>query len=606
MMAEEPTRSTRFLRPTDTCAHLAQRLKLLQTLFQHVTDPDRQAEIGDQIAEVEQQMRDNGCLVTKHPWAVLVLWVSDDPNDPAVVRVNDLPGIGNPDPNDPETALQLFNKFFTKDGADTYNAVRFFSDCSHGLIDISDSQVFVVRVPLTKDQVAETPQNVGELTVTQVAKAAALQQGVPLSNFYGIAITSHTLLAGAQGSPSFDGTPWAFMDYRWVRNNGTQSWGQEMGHGFGLDHSRRDGSDEDYLDPLDVMSTRRSFSGPDPDFGERGPGLNAWNMRCRNWLDESRVWHAPAGAFDQTLTLRPLHHRDLNGFLAAELPPLADTDGFPRYLVEYREKDGWDSGSPVSSIMVHRFEGPIGQALGTHSYVMPGTNGQFQLTAGDTFDIGEHGPDIPRVDVVSIDESMHTAVVRLRNDRFTTSVGLGSGSSADTTVVLARSAEGQILYNWWPLGGSGSWAELPGGGRTDAAPAAALVGPDHNYLFAVVKGLDGNVYLNQGTLGGAFVGWQQMGFQTTVAVGAGSSGDNTVLVATADDGRIFYNWWPLGGSGSWAELPGGGRTDAAPAAALVGPDHNYLFAVVKGLDGNVYLNQGTLGGAFVGWQRMNS
>jgi hypothetical protein len=76
---------------TDLCARLAQRLKLPQNLYQHVTDPDRRAEISDQIAEVQQQLRDHGCLATSQPWAVLVLWVSDDPNDPAVVHVNELP-----------------------------------------------------------------------------------------------------------------------------------------------------------------------------------------------------------------------------------------------------------------------------------------------------------------------------------------------------------------------------------------------------------------------------------------------------------------------------------------------------------------------------------
>jgi hypothetical protein len=93
--------------------------------------------------------------------------------------------------------------------------------------------------------------------------------------------------------------------------------------------------------------------------------------------------------------------------------------------------------------------------------------------------------------------------------------------------------------------------------------------------------------------------------QTSLAPGAAASGDTSAAVATSPDGRIFYTWWQLGQGGmGWRELDGGGRTDATPAAALVGADHDYLFVLVKGLDGNLYLNQGQLGSPFVGWQAL--
>ena len=94
-----------------------------------------------------------------------------------------------------------------------------------------------------------------------------------------------------------------------------------------------------------------------------------------------------------------------------------------------------------------------------------------------------------------------------------------------------------------------------------------------------------------------------MVFSTNVAPGESSSGNMTAIVATSTDGRIFYNWWELGqGASKWVELDGSGRTDAAPAAAMVGNLNNYLFVAVKGLDGQLYLNQGDLGKTFVGWQ----
>jgi len=182
-----------------------------------------------------------------------------------------------------------------------------------------------------------------------------------------------------------------------------------MGHAFGLDHSRRFGSALDYQDPWDVMSTAAAYSAPDPDYGARGPGLNAWNMRSRRWLDDSRVWRK-GGPFDEVVQLRPLHERDLPGWLAAELPPNDGGGGHGRFLVEFRVKDGWDAGIPRSAVLVHLFEGEIGQFLGTHSYIMAGTNGNMDLVAGDVFNGGSLGAI---AEVKEINEFNRTATLRL-------------------------------------------------------------------------------------------------------------------------------------------------------------------------------------------------
>ncbi|MBV2153019.1 hypothetical protein [Kitasatospora sp. SUK 42] len=177
--------------------------------------------------------------------------------------------------------------------------------------------------------------------------------------------------------------------------------------------------------------------------------------------------------------------------------------------------------------------------------------------------------------------------------------------SGNLTAVAAVDANGAIYFTWWPLGqGANGFTELPGNGRTGTAPAVALVGPQHNYLYALVKGMGdtADLYLNQGVLGGNFTGWNDIAFATRTAP-AITAADNTIaIVATDPNGHIFYSHWQQGGAGTpFVELNGDGQTDAAPAAALVGPQHNYLFVVVKGLDGNLYVNQGVLGGAFVGW-----
>ena len=186
-------------------------------------------------------------------------------------------------------------------------------------------------------------------------------------------------------------------------------------------------------------------------------------------------------------------------------------------------------------------------------------------------------------------------------------VAPGMGSSNNTSSLVFIKPDNRVFYTWWVLGEGGKgFGEMDGNGRSDSAPAAALVGGKNNYLFSIVKGLDNSLYLNQGELGKTFVGWQAMNFQTNMSPGAASSGDTTAVVAVSPDGRIFYTWWVLGEGGkAFTELDGGGHTDAAPAIALVGKDHNYLFSVVKGLDGNLYLNQGGLGELQVGWQIIN-
>jgi hypothetical protein len=359
-------------------------------------------------------------MAIKKPWAVLVCRFSDDA-DPATVLVKDLPALDPTAANDTRTVLELFKQFFTTEGISTFNAVRYFNEMSHGTIDLNDSQVFVVNLNYTKAQADELSVDPGggayEATITTAAQNAAIQQGVSLQNYYGIVITSHHPLAMAQGGPIPGGAVvagpagWAGLDYRWVRNNGIQAFGQEMGHGFGLDHSRVDGSHADYRDPWDVMSTVIAFSGPDPDYHARGPGINAWNMRSRGWLDESRVWHCPHGSFKQVVNLRPLHRTDLPGFLAAELPPILG-GGVPMYLVEYRKKENWDNGIPRSCVLVHRFEGPMKRFLGTHSYVMQGNNGQSDLVVGDSFGSTYYGPQLF---VLNIDDNSSTATIGLRS-----------------------------------------------------------------------------------------------------------------------------------------------------------------------------------------------
>ncbi len=149
-----------------------------------------------------------------------------------------------------------------------------------------------------------------------------------------------------------------------------------------------------------------TYHAGDPEFTAIGPGLNAWNMRSKSWLDESRVWTASGNAGDSTITLRPHVRRDLPGLLAAELDI---------YLIEFRVPKGWDAGIPRAAVLIHRFEG--GQ-----SYLMHGNSGSPDLVAGDSFGDPDPGPNpispfskFERVDVLSIDAGQNEATLRIRH-----------------------------------------------------------------------------------------------------------------------------------------------------------------------------------------------
>lgn len=182
----------------------------------------------------------------------------------------------------------------------------------------------------------------------------------------------------------------------------------------------------------------------------------------------------------------------------------------------------------------------------------------------------------------------------------TTRLALGVASFGILTVEVARKDDGSVAYNWWNLGqGSRGWQPLGNEMRTNHAPAVSLVG---SYMFVVVSGIDGALYLNQGTVSKALTGWRRMNFQASSAPAISSSEATTAIVARNRQGRLYYQSWTLGqAAGAWKEIPDGARTVDAPAVALTG---NYLFVVARTSDNHLMLNQGAINGKFTGWKDM--
>jgi M6 family metalloprotease-like protein len=292
-------------------------------------------------------------MTQRTPWAVLRCKFNDDQSE------------AFPD------FLRICQQFFTQPGGPSgagYNAVQFFLDMSHGQLDLTRSKVsdwLQLDIP--------SNNTVGQAGIIALAKEAAANTGFDVSQYFGVIVFTNSTLGWSQGYRDPPG-PAVASDWRRVDGrkfdgtlgprgtgggNGTETFGHEMGHGYGLGHSRRDGSDDDYRDRWDIMSALTADSAVDDKWDARGPGLNAWNMRSLGWLDESRVWKPGAAAdFDETIQLRPLHARDLPGWLAAELPLNAGQSGVGPYLVEFRTKAGWDAAIPRSAVLVHRLLDP--------------------------------------------------------------------------------------------------------------------------------------------------------------------------------------------------------------------------------------------------------
>jgi hypothetical protein len=332
------------------------------------------------------------------PWAIILCKFSDDDSDPY--------------------PRQRFEELFTSAGAGKFNMPDFFRDVSHGKLDLSGSEVFGWHTLAKKraEYVGSGANQQGRMDLITWARQAEPQA----ANFFSVVVVANVSGTDLFGCPYGVVTTDARVPQGYVAEGTTDLspsvLGQEMGHAYGLAHSMSEGSTAEYMDPWDVMSTRTGTMAPHPNYTERdargnviwviGPGLNAANMWGRGWLDPSRTWIADLTHWQTSIQLRPLHHRDLPGYLAARVGP---------YFFEFRVPEGWDAsiGSPV--VLAHEYWAGA-------SYLLNGMSGNPQLASGDIFRRGDPADQLgPLIDVkvASIDPEDRTATLEVtrRPDR---------------------------------------------------------------------------------------------------------------------------------------------------------------------------------------------
>jgi hypothetical protein len=332
----------------------------------------------------------------KSSWAVLLCKFNDDSTEPFT--------------------RDYYEDLFTASGVGSHNMVDFFRDVSHGNLDLSDSRVFgwyTLTQKLSDYGLtgAEKLKNRHKLISSWAVQAAAAN-GDDLSQYVSSAGSRVVVCMNVPTDLFSDGVGGGAGVVCDNLSTEPRSLGQEMGHFYGLDHSRADtiipcgdDSGEDYKDFWDVMSTAGcAHSAPHPRYGFIGPGLNAANMASRNWLDESRVWNTSNRSFDTVVQIRPLHRRDLPGYLAARLGP---------YLVEFRIKESWDASIPRPTMLIHRFED-------NHSYIMSANNGDQDLVVGSVFGTADTGNSnlsiftgVTKIEVIEINANEQFAKIRL-------------------------------------------------------------------------------------------------------------------------------------------------------------------------------------------------
>jgi hypothetical protein len=264
------------------------------------------------------------------PWAVILCKFSD---------------LSTVEPHPPS----YYKEAFTELGAGKGREFDYFRQVSYGTLDMTGSKVFgwyTMPKRKTKDLATLKYPDPGRGILHDWGVEVAKARGINLKPFHGVIVIFNTSTDGGSAG-----------GHRVVLGYPKGDWNptfncHEIGHGSDLDHSWRARPDVEYGDQWDIMSALRVWTFKNK-FGDNGPGMNACNLNRLGAIPASRIWRPPSKSGSTTITLAALNRPDADGYLMASIPPAAGAASKTAYVVEFRQKRGWDAGIPRDTVLLH-------------------------------------------------------------------------------------------------------------------------------------------------------------------------------------------------------------------------------------------------------------